>query len=100
MEGTTLNEDPRGASTQISQTNLLPRSLDIAVSRSTLRAVVPGVAPQADRILGSRIEVLKKDVPIILPLKRIGLQHDRFTKIQLREGDTVLLYISQGGRAT
>ncbi|CAD7976724.1 unnamed protein product [Amoebophrya sp. A25] len=72
--------------------------LDIAVSKSWLRASSLGVVPQADRILGSRFEVLPKTAPIILPLKRIGLQHDRFTKIQLRQDDKVLLYISQGGK--
>ena len=30
-------------------------------------------------------EVLPRSSPIILPLKRVGLQHDRFTKIQLRQ---------------
>mmetsp|Transcript_10126 Transcript_10126/g.22347 ORF Transcript_10126/g.22347 Transcript_10126/m.22347 type:complete len:372 (-) Transcript_10126:118-1233(-) len=74
--------------------------LDVAVSRTRLRASQPGVVPQADRILGSRFEVQPAHSPIILPLKRVGLQHDRFTKIQLREGDQLLLYISQGGKMT
>jgi hypothetical protein len=74
--------------------------LDVAVSRTRLRASAQGVVPQADRILGSRFEVLAHNSPIILPLKRVGLQHDRFTKIQLREGDILTLYISQGGKMT
>merc|ERR1712137_1524478 len=74
--------------------------IDVAVSRSTLRAEALGIVPQADRILGSRFEVLPRSSPIILPLKRVGLQHDRFTKIQLRQGDTIDLYISQGGKMT
>merc|ERR1719399_472942 len=74
--------------------------IDVAVSRTRLRAEAPGVVPQADRILGSRFEVLPRSSPIILPLKRVGLQHDRFTKIQLRQGDTIELYISQGGKMT
>lgn len=74
--------------------------IDVAVSRTALRADAQGVVPQADRILGSRFEVLPRTSPIILPLKREGLQHDRFTKIQLRQGDFIHLYISQGGRMT
>eukprot|EP00930_Biecheleria_cincta_P072454 TRINITY_DN5984_c1_g2_i1.p1 TRINITY_DN5984_c1_g2~~TRINITY_DN5984_c1_g2_i1.p1 ORF type:complete len:416 (+),score=86.99 TRINITY_DN5984_c1_g2_i1:67-1248(+) len=74
--------------------------IDVAVSRTRLRAEAQGVVPQADRILGSRFEVLPRNSPIILPLKRVGLQHDRFTKIQLRQGDSILLYISQGGKMT
>lgn len=74
--------------------------IDVAVSKTELRAVKEGVVPQADRILGSRFEVLERRSPIILPLKRVGLQHDRFTKIQLRQGDRINLYISQGGKMT
>jgi hypothetical protein len=74
--------------------------IDVAVSRTRLCAEAPGVVPQADRILGSRFEVLPRASPIILPLKRVGLQHDRFTKIQLRQGDSIQLYISQGGKMT
>ena len=74
--------------------------IDVTVSRTQLRADAQGVVPQADRILGSRFEVLPRSSPIILPLKRVGLQHDRFTKIQLRQGDSILLYISQGGKMT
>jgi len=74
--------------------------IDVAVSRTRLRAEQQGVVPQADRILGSRLEVLPMRCPIILPLKRVGLQHDRFTKIQLRQGDGIDLYISQGGKMT
>jgi len=72
--------------------------IDVAVSRTRLRAETPGGVPQADRILGSRFEVLPWSSPIILPLKRVGLQHDRFTKVQLRQGDSIQLYISQGGK--
>jgi len=74
--------------------------IDVAVSRTRLRAEAQGVVPQADRILGSRFEVLPRSSPIILPLKRVGLQHDRFAKIQLRQNDSISLYISQGGKMT
>lgn len=74
--------------------------IDVAVSRTRFVASATGVVQNADRILGSRFEVLPRHSPIILPLKRVGLQHDRFTKIQLRQGDIVNLYISQGGKMT
>lgn len=85
---------------QLSHVSTEYAGIDVAVSRTRLRADAQGVVPQADRILGSRFEVLARNSPIILPLKRVGLQHDRFTKIQLRQGDTILLYISQGGKMT
>jgi hypothetical protein len=85
---------------QLSHDSTEYAGIDVAVSRTQLVAKDTGVVPQADRFLGSRLEVLPRDSPIILPLKRVGLQHDRFTKIQLRQGDTVRLYISQGGKLT
>jgi len=85
---------------QLVHTSTEYAGIDVAVSRTRLRAEAQGVVPQADRILGSRFEVLPRTSPIILPLKRVGLQHDRFTKIQLRQGDSIDLYISQGGKMT
>jgi hypothetical protein len=87
-------------SPQLSHCSTEYAGIDVAVSRTRLRAEAQGVVPQADRILGSRFEVLPRSSPIILPLKRVGLQHDRFTKIQLRQGDVIDLYISQGGKMT
>lgn len=87
-------------SPQLSHYSTEYAGIDVAVSRTRLRADSQGVVPQADRILGSRFEVLPRSSPIILPLKRVGLQHDRFTKIQLRQGDIIELYISQGGKMT
>jgi len=87
-------------SPQLSHMSTEYAGIDVAVSRTRLRAEAQGVVPQADRILGSRFEVLPRTSPIILPLKRVGLQHDRFTKIQLRQGDSIELYISQGGKMT
>merc|ERR1712124_35171 len=45
--------------------------IDVAVSRTKLRAEATGTVPQADRILGSRFEVMARSSPIILPLKRV-----------------------------
>jgi len=87
-------------SPQLVHTTTEYAGIDVAVSKTRLRADAQGVVPQADRILGSRFEVLPRSSPIILPLKRVGLQHDRFTKIQLRQGDIIKLYISQGGKMT
>jgi len=85
---------------QLAHCNTEYAGIDVAVSKTRFRAVAQGIVPQADRILGSRFEVLPQTSPIILPLKRVGLQHDRFTKIQLRQGDLIDLYISQGGKMT
>lgn len=52
-----------------------------------------GPRPQASqRGTSGPHNVLLEGSPIILPLKRVGLQHDRFTKIQLRQGDDVHLH--------
>lgn len=85
---------------QLAHCNTEYAGIDVAVSKTRFRAEAQGIVPQADRILGSRFEVLPQASPIILPLKRVGLQHDRFTKIQLRQGDLIDLYISQGGKMT
>ncbi|PFH34091.1 hypothetical protein BESB_072430 [Besnoitia besnoiti] len=72
--------------------------MDVAVRKSTYRAVRQGsLGATACRCWGFPCEVLPQGVPIVCPLTRRGLQHDRFLSVQLREGDVVDYYLSQGG---
>jgi hypothetical protein len=72
--------------------------VDVVLSRSFFRAVSPGPVPNAERTLGCRVEVFPRSCPLLVPLKRLGLQHDRFTQLTLREGDELLMYVSSGGK--
>eukprot|EP00916_Digyalum_oweni_P011173 GHVL01018548.1.p1 GENE.GHVL01018548.1~~GHVL01018548.1.p1 ORF type:complete len:356 (-),score=63.69 GHVL01018548.1:132-1139(-) len=72
--------------------------IDIAVSRSKFKAHETGEVSEAQKILRSKFEVIPRGQPIIMSLKRLGLQHDRFTPTYIRQGDEILLYWSQGGK--
>ena len=69
--------------------------IDVCNSRSVLEAWDTGVVPTSEHVFGTRCEVLPGNGPIVIPLKRAGLQHDRFTKLQLRQGDFIRFYITQ-----
>eukprot|EP00923_Selenidium_pygospionis_P002755 GHVN01004228.1.p1 GENE.GHVN01004228.1~~GHVN01004228.1.p1 ORF type:complete len:437 (+),score=42.85 GHVN01004228.1:1491-2801(+) len=71
--------------------------IDITCSRSTFKAVEIGDVPRSRELLNLNLHVVPKGTAIVCPLKRQGMQHDRFTRQWVRQGDTILLYISQGG---
>ena len=48
-------------------------------------------------MIGARVEVKGPKDEIVNEVKRIGLVFDRHTPIELRIGDTFVLYISRGG---
>ncbi|PHJ16413.1 hypothetical protein CSUI_009775 [Cystoisospora suis] len=74
--------------------------MDVAIRKSTYQAAAPGsLGVNACRCWGFPCEVLPAGVPIVCPLTRRGLQHDRFLSVQLRVGDIVEFYMSQGGAA-
>ncbi|CEM03254.1 unnamed protein product [Vitrella brassicaformis CCMP3155] len=72
--------------------------IDIAVSKTRYTAEKPGRPEGAERLLGLRLQVVPRDAAVLVPLTRVGLQHDRFTNLQVRPGDVLYLYISQGGK--
>lgn len=71
--------------------------IDITCSRSTYIASATGEVPQSRRWLGIESIVKPAGTPIVCPLTRLGLQHDRFSRQHVRQGDTILLFITQGG---
>ncbi|EPT26137.1 hypothetical protein TGME49_310930 [Toxoplasma gondii ME49] len=72
--------------------------MDVAVRKSTYRAVRQGsLGSAACRSWGFPCEILPQGVPVVCSLTRWGLQHDRFLSVQLREGDIIDYYMSQGG---
>ncbi|KAF8820366.1 hypothetical protein IE077_003256 [Cardiosporidium cionae] len=71
---------------------------DSAVRRSVYKAVAPGsISERVQRMWGAAWEVFPRDHPIVCPLVRTGLLHDRFLSVQIRVGDTVKYFLSQGG---
>ena len=71
--------------------------VDVTISRSTFKAIQPGIVPDSLSRIGIMIEVKPQNSEIIQEVKRMGLLYDRHRPIQLREGDTFVLYISRGG---
>eukprot|EP01053_Blabericola_migrator_P003509 Blabericola_migrator_1__3508@NODE_203_length_11435_cov_141_633445_g174_i0_p5_GENE_NODE_203_length_11435_cov_141_633445_g174_i0NODE_203_length_11435_cov_141_633445_g174_i0_p5_ORF_typecomplete_len400_score46_07_NODE_203_length_11435_cov_141_633445_g174_i047955994 len=71
--------------------------VSIVISRSRYSVETLGEVIPAASILGLECKVLNKDDPIVVPLKRLGLEHDRFANQQIRKGDKITLYIVQGG---
>jgi hypothetical protein len=41
--------------------------------------------------------VLEEEVTVINEVKRLGLLIDRYVDLELRKGDTLVIYISRGG---
>ncbi|OII77677.1 hypothetical protein cand_014930 [Cryptosporidium andersoni] len=70
---------------------------DLVTCRVHYKAVKCGELSNAEKIFGIDIVVLPRDYAIICPLKRIGLQHDRYSPLQIRIDDTIVLYITKGG---
>eukprot|EP00743_Colponemidia_sp_Colp-15_P005078 GILK01005467.1.p1 GENE.GILK01005467.1~~GILK01005467.1.p1 ORF type:complete len:358 (-),score=48.90 GILK01005467.1:86-1090(-) len=70
---------------------------DITVSRSLFTARQEGLTPNSLDALGCYVTVYAKDTPLHVPVKRLGLLHDRELEISLRIGDELLIYISRGG---
>ncbi|CBZ55069.1 conserved hypothetical protein [Neospora caninum Liverpool] len=72
--------------------------MDVAVRKSRYRAVRQGsLGSAACRCWGFPCEILPQGLPVVCSLTRRGLQHDRFLSVQLREGDVLDYYVSQGG---
>lgn len=71
--------------------------VDITCSRSAFKAVETGDVPRSRELLNLNYHVVPKGTAIVCPLKRHGMQHDRFTRQWVRMGDSIVLYISQGG---
>ncbi|XP_026193228.1 uncharacterized protein LOC34623623 [Cyclospora cayetanensis] len=72
--------------------------VDVLVRRSTYNAAREGsLGAAAKRAWGLQCRVLPADAPIVFPLTRRGLLHDRATSFYLRVGDTLDSYLTVGG---
>ncbi|CDJ65356.1 hypothetical protein ENH_00004230 [Eimeria necatrix] len=72
--------------------------IDVLVRRSLYKAVREGsVGAAAQRAWGLQCKVLPPDSPVVFPLTRRGLLHDRSTSLQLRVGDSLEYYLTIGG---
>lgn len=69
--------------------------VDVTVSKNTYKAEVCGIVPDSLSRIGILVEV--KDDMVTHEVKRMGLLYDRNKSLQLRVGDTLVLYISRGG---
>jgi hypothetical protein len=71
--------------------------VDVTTSKNTYLAVCPGLIPDSKQKVGMEIEVKERDSLITTEVKRLGLLYDRGRPVELRLGDTFILYISKGG---
>ncbi|KAH7647374.1 hypothetical protein FG379_003041 [Cryptosporidium bovis] len=70
---------------------------DVITYKIIYNAIKPGELANSKEHFGIDISVVPKNFAIISALKRKGLQHDRYSPLQLRVGDQLVLYISKGG---
>eukprot|EP01071_Lankesteria_metandrocarpae_P000155 Lankesteria_metandrocarpae@DN10297_c0_g1_i1.p1 len=82
---------------QLRHTSTVFTGIDITSSRSKYYVAVPGAVERARSILGLPVQAVSRDKSVICTMKRLGLQHDRITPIQVRVGDKVTLYMTLGG---
>ena len=71
--------------------------VDNTVSRNTYIAHTVGAVIDAERLIGVKVEVKGEREEVVNEVKRVGLVFDRHSPVQLRLGDTFVLYISRGG---
>ncbi|KAJ1610248.1 hypothetical protein OJ253_1292 [Cryptosporidium canis] len=70
---------------------------DIITCKITYKAVFSGYLANSKDHFGVDISVVPKGCAIISALKRKGLQHDRYSPVQMRVDDQLIFYISKGG---
>ena len=71
--------------------------VDVTTSRNTYLAVMPGIVPDSKLKIGVEVEVKPRDTNVTSEVKRLGLLYDRGRPVELRVGDSLVLYISKGG---
>lgn len=67
--------------------------MDGSICKAVLKAVYPGYVDKK-HLYGIGIRVLAPDEELINEVKRIGYIRDREKEMQIRVGDTLILYIS------
>lgn len=71
--------------------------VDVTISKNTYQACQAGIVPDSSSRIGVTIEVVENRTRVTSEIKRMGLLFDRHCPVQLRVGDTLVLYISRGG---
>ncbi|KAH8584139.1 uncharacterized protein ELE39_001642 [Cryptosporidium sp. chipmunk genotype I] len=82
---------------QFKATSLEYAGTDIITCKITYKAISSGSLANSKEHFGVDISVVPKEYAIISALKRKGLQHDRYSPLQMRVDDQLVLYISKGG---
>lgn len=83
---------------ELQHLNTAYSGIDVLVRRSLYSASRAGlIGNAAQRAWGLQCQVLPADAPIVFPLTRKGLLHDRASCLQLREGDILEAYLTIGG---
>lgn len=70
---------------------------DIITCKITYKAISSGDLANSKDHFGVDISVVPRECAIISALKRKGLQHDRYSPLQMRVDDQLIFYISKGG---
>lgn len=70
---------------------------DIITCKITYKAISSGDLANSKDHFGVDISVVPRESAIISALKRKGLQHDRYSPLQMRVDDQLIFYISKGG---
>ncbi|OMJ95062.1 hypothetical protein SteCoe_1599 [Stentor coeruleus] len=71
--------------------------VDVTVSKNTYKAEKVGIVPDSIARIGILVEIMPKDEEITQEVKRMGLVYDRHRPVELKVGDTFVIYISRGG---
>ncbi|KAK9172961.1 hypothetical protein CmeUKMEL1_02240 [Cryptosporidium meleagridis] len=82
---------------QFKVTSLEYAGTDIITCKITYKAISSGLLANSKEHFGVDISVVPREYAIISALKRKGLQHDRYSPLQMRVDDQLVLYISKGG---
>ena len=68
---------------------------DITVCKITFLAVKSGIVPNSSNRLGILLEIKEPSGEVVCEIKRMGLLYDRHKSLQIRVGDTIILYVSR-----
>ena len=71
--------------------------VDLVNAKFQFIAECPGIVPDSLRKIGITIEIRERDQELTNEVKRLGLLYDRYKQLELRVGDTFVLYITRGG---
>ena len=70
--------------------------VDTVISKHFYLATETGIIPDSQSKLGKEVEVLPSSSSLTNEVRRMGLLFDRHRSCELRQGDTLVLYISRG----